>query len=275
MPRKKTSVLLLNSGSKETKPFQVPTTLIRNWKKYIFIFIAIIISLIGIIAWMVYFKTDEYYRTKLAKADERFKNVTKAVDVNRLKKSFLSIDSSLFQINQYLQERGVGEIKTLNVGGEEGFEIEDVNLVADYYKNYLKNIEEKVKFTPIGAPSFGTQTSNFGYRHNPFSGRGTESHFGIDFKGNIGDPVKCTADGVVEFAGGRGGYGNCIIIKHANNYETLFGHLSRILVQVGQKVSIGDKIGLVGSTGRSTGPHLHYEIMRNGEKINPADFIKL
>lgn len=275
MLRKKTSVLLINSAGKQTKPFQVPTQIIRHWRKLTFLFLAIIISLIGVIAWMVYFKTDEYYQEKLANADERFKVIAKSVDVVRLKKSFQSIDSSLIQINEALEKRGLGEIKKVDVGGEEGFEVEDANMVADYYSQYLKNIEHKVSFTPLGLPSDGEQTSNFGYRYNPFGGGGTESHFGIDFRGKIGDPVKSTADGVVSFAGVRGGYGNCIIIEHANSFETLFGHLSRILVREGQRIQAGEKIGLLGSTGRSTGPHLHYEVIQNGVKINPAKFTTL
>ncbi len=275
MLRKKTSVIFINTDSKENKPVQVPTTLLRNWKRFLLGFAATIIVLIGIIAWMVFSRTDQYYKEKLAKADEKFKVVTKAVDVNRLKKSFLSIDSSLIEINQYLEQRGLGELKKVDVGGEEGFEIEDANLVADYYENYLENIKEKVKFTPMGVPSDGEQTSNFGYRHNPFSGMGTESHFGIDFRGNTGEPVKSTADGVVSFAGVKGGYGNCIVLEHSNGFETLYGHLSRILVREGQKIKTGEKIGHIGSTGRSTGPHLHYEIIRNGTKINPEHFLKL
>lgn len=275
MLRKKTSVLLINSAGKGTKPIQVPTQIIRHWRKLLFLLIAAGIVLTGIIAWLVYSKSDEFYQKKLARADEKFKVITKTVDVNRLKKSFQSIDSSLLEINEYLEKRGLGELKKMDVGGEEGFEIEDANAVAEYYSHYLDNIKEKVKFTPMGLPSGGEQTSNFGYRYNPFGGGGTESHFGIDFRGNIGDPVKSTAEGVVSFAGVRGGYGNCIIIAHANSFETLFGHLSRILVKEGEKIKAGQKIGLIGSTGRSTGPHLHYEIIRNGVKINPANFTAL
>lgn len=83
------------------------------------------------------------------------------------------------------------------------------------------------------------------------------------------------AKGTIEFAGLRGGFGNCIMIKHGNGFETLYGHLSKILVKVGQDVNIGQQIGNVGSTGRSTGPHLHYEIHRYGEKINPQSFLTL
>jgi murein DD-endopeptidase MepM/ murein hydrolase activator NlpD len=83
------------------------------------------------------------------------------------------------------------------------------------------------------------------------------------------------AKGEVKFAGTKGGFGNCIILKHANGFETLYGHLSKILVSVGQQVEIGQQIGNIGSTGRSTGPHLHYEVHRNGKQVNPQLFLTL
>ena len=100
-------------------------------------------------------------------------------------------------------------------------------------------------------------------------------HSGIDFKGEKGDEAKCTANGRVESAGWYGGYGNCVRIMHANNIETLYGHLSRITVKVGQEVTAGQKIGEVGSTGRSTGTHLHYEIRKNGKPVNPVSYLSL
>jgi len=83
------------------------------------------------------------------------------------------------------------------------------------------------------------------------------------------------AKGKVIFAGIKGGYGNCIIIKHANGFETLYGHLSKIKVKKGHQVEIGEHIGNIGSTGRSTGPHLHYEVHQNGKRINPQSFLTL
>ena len=91
----------------------------------------------------------------------------------------------------------------------------------------------------------------------------------------MGAPVKAMARGNVEFAGLRGGFGNCIILKHGNGFETLYGHLSKILVRTGQTIDIGQQIGNIGSTGRSTGPHLHYEVHRYGQKINPESFLTL
>jgi murein DD-endopeptidase MepM/ murein hydrolase activator NlpD len=89
----------------------------------------------------------------------------------------------------------------------------------------------------------------------------------------MGDPVKCTANGKVSLAGYNGGYGNCIVIDHGYNLQTLYGHLSKVNVKIGDEVKIGQSIGEVGSTGRSTGPHLHYEVHFKGEKVNPELYL--
>ena len=116
-------------------------------------------------------------------------------------------------------------------------------------------------------------TSPFGVRTDPFFGR-PAMHSGIDLRGEIGEPVHATADGRVTRAGRDGGYGNMIEINHGHGLSTRYGHLSKIEVKVGQRVTIGQVIGLIGSTGRSTGPHLHYETRINGEPVNPQKFLR-
>ncbi|WBU59449.1 DUF5930 domain-containing protein [Paracoccus albus] len=107
-----------------------------------------------------------------------------------------------------------------------------------------------------------------------FGPRWGRVHKGIDLAGPTGTPVLATGDGVVKFAGRQSGYGNIIIVEHALGTETRYAHLSKIRVQAGQKVSRGSQIGDMGNTGRSTGPHLHYEVRVNGEAVNPMSFIK-
>ena len=116
-------------------------------------------------------------------------------------------------------------------------------------------------------------SSGFGVRRDPFLGR-PAMHTGLDLRGDIGEPVRATADGKVEIAGWDGGYGNMVEIDHGHGLSTRFGHLSKIEVKVGQKVHIGDVIGRIGSTGRSTGPHLHYETRINGEPVDPQKFLR-
>lgn len=116
-------------------------------------------------------------------------------------------------------------------------------------------------------------TSGFGGRNDPL-GRGFRRHEGQDMAGDYGTPIFSTADGVVTYAGWENGYGRLIKIQHAFGMETRYGHLSQIRVEVGQRVSRGDRIGDMGNSGRSTGTHLHYEIRIGGSAINPMTFIK-
>ncbi len=116
-------------------------------------------------------------------------------------------------------------------------------------------------------------TSGFGYRRDPFNGRGA-MHAGIDFKGAVGSPIFAAADGRVTFAGRKSGYGQAIEITHGNGMLTRYAHLSRIGVRVGQQVAAGTTIGGLGSTGRSTGPHLHFEVRINDRAVNPRPFLE-
>ncbi|MDY5565055.1 MAG: peptidoglycan DD-metalloendopeptidase family protein [Candidatus Limivicinus sp.] len=114
-------------------------------------------------------------------------------------------------------------------------------------------------------------SSRFGLRVHPITGK-TKSHTGIDIASNQGTAVYASDGGSVTLDGWNGGYGNCIMIDHGNGYVTLYGHLSSISVSVGQTVSQGATIGAVGSTGNSTGPHLHFEVLKNGTRIDPEQF---
>ncbi len=115
-------------------------------------------------------------------------------------------------------------------------------------------------------------TSGFGRRADPFGGGG-EYHKGIDFEANPGDPVLAVADGVVSFAGARNGYGNTIEIDHGNGYVTRYAHNSRLTHQVGDLVRVGQEIAKAGSTGRSTGTHVHFEVWQDGVVVDPRRFL--
>lgn len=128
---------------------------------------------------------------------------------------------------------------------------------------------------PLAIPVRGTFrfTSGYGTRTDPRNGR-TRQHNGIDLAGDRGTPIHATADGVVIFAGRQRGFGNLIKIRHAFGVETLYAHLNRIRVKVGDKVAQGDRIGDMGNTGRSTGTHLHYEVRLDGKPVNPMSYLK-
>ena len=187
-----------------------------------------------------------------------------------------SIEQKLTKINNYLSKRGLHGFSFKHITSAKKNDSKEATAqIYSKYDSYLTRLVNNVAFMPMGYPRMSAFTSFFGYRGNPFDFGNSEFHPGIDFRGKTGDPVKCTANGTVESAGPNGGYGNCIRIKHINNLETLYGHLSHINVHPGQKVSVGEVIGKVGSTGRSTGSHLHYEVRRNGKPVNPKEYLTL
>ena len=125
---------------------------------------------------------------------------------------------------------------------------------------------------PVRNENLRAVASGFGYRSDPFT-KVRKFHAGMDFSSKIGTPVFATGDGIVDRADNTAsGYGNHIVIRHGFGYETLFGHLSRYNVRPGARVKRGDIIGFVGSTGRSEAPHLHYEVRKNGEVVNPLNY---
>jgi len=128
--------------------------------------------------------------------------------------------------------------------------------------------------SPSGRPiNGGWLSSYYGMRTDPFHGR-REMHKGVDFAGKMGDDVVATAAGVVTWAGKRYGYGQLVEINHGNGYSTRYGHCQEILVKLGDKVEQGQAIALMGSSGRSTGPHVHYEVLQDGRQVNPAKYVR-
>ena len=126
---------------------------------------------------------------------------------------------------------------------------------------------------PSRAPAPGYISSGFGTRADPFTG-GRDHHLGVDFDANYGDPVKAAANGIVSFAGWKNGYGNTVVVDHGDGYQTLYGHNQRNVVRVGDVVRAGQEVAKVGSTGRSTGAHLHFEVHVNGRPVNPMAYLE-
>ncbi|MGB7575529.1 MAG: M23 family metallopeptidase, partial [Thermodesulfobacteriota bacterium] len=136
----------------------------------------------------------------------------------------------------------------------------------------LQSKKDMLAHAPSIWPVHGWVTSGFGFRTNPFTGL-TQMHEGLDIANRIGTPVIAPADGIVSDTGKDSTYGNVIVISHGFGINSRFIHLSKILVRPGQKVKRGDKIAEVGTTGKSTGPHLHYEVRVNGIPVNPVRYI--
>jgi murein DD-endopeptidase MepM/ murein hydrolase activator NlpD len=142
----------------------------------------------------------------------------------------------------------------------------------NFVRRDVERREQLANATPSIWPTRGGLTGFFGGRSDPFTGE-HENHTGLDISAQKGQSVFATADGVVQSAGYTGDYGNLIVVKHEFGLTTRYGHLSSYKVKVGDSVKRGDVIGLVGSTGRSTGSHLHYEILVNGQLMNPLNLL--
>ncbi|OQM76671.1 M23 family metallopeptidase [Manganibacter manganicus] len=137
----------------------------------------------------------------------------------------------------------------------------------------LEQVKEEARRLPLANPAPGhTVTSPFGVRSDPMIGTAA-LHPGMDFRAPVGMEAKATAAGVVVRAGWAGGYGRMVEVDHGNGFATRYAHLSKVLVKVGQKLKAGETVGRTGSSGRSTGPHLHYEIRHNGRAVNPIRFL--
>jgi murein DD-endopeptidase MepM/ murein hydrolase activator NlpD len=172
-----------------------------------------------------------------------------------------------------------------NVGGSA--EVPELGKVLDVLESQVSDREQQLvvletvlssrdlghRIMPGGLPLIGGWiSSHFGYRTDPFTGYGA-FHAGVDFAGAPGSRVVAVGRGVVSYAGYKQGYGNVVEITHATGYTTRYGHNSRNLVRTGQSVQKGDAIAIIGSTGRSTGTHVHFEVLRNGRAVNPMKYL--
>jgi murein DD-endopeptidase MepM/ murein hydrolase activator NlpD len=140
-------------------------------------------------------------------------------------------------------------------------------------RDYLDKQRDLYVATPKGWPTEGRITSAFGSRKHPRTGE-RQFHTGVDIAANLGKPVRATADGIVSFADWSGGSGNLVAVEHGFGFSTFYAHNRTLNVKIGQKVNRGDIIGYIGSTGNSTGPHVHYEIWKDGKTMNPYKFLE-
>lgn len=142
------------------------------------------------------------------------------------------------------------------------------------HKEALQAKKDRFAYTPSIPPVYGYVLSGFGMRRHPITGK-KRFHKGIDYPSWIGAPIKATADGIVEYSGWSGSFGNVVVINHNYGYRTIYAHCSKLLVERSEAVKKGQVIGQVGTTGISTGPHLHYEVRRWRRSVNPRKFVNL
>ncbi len=270
-----TTVIFLNKDQNCGKPIRIRTYYIQHWRKLALI--ALIVLSAPFLTAMYFINAHADMKTKnnqLKTHIEQQKLALTQLDTNAIRKHYSSIGDQLKTINKFLKARGLKPVQN-SAGGGVDEELGTTEELGSFYEEYLKKMSRLINFTPMGYPHKGKITSNFGHRENPFTGENIERHKGLDIKGVQGELVKTTASGIVKFASRKGGYGNVVIVAHDNGFETYYGHLSKILVKAGQKINAGDYIGKIGSTGRSTGPHLHYEVHKNGKIVNPKLYLSL
>lgn len=223
----------------------------------------------------------ERLKLNLKVARLELNNIKQATDFRKEKESTLSAAVDELNERSQLIERIIGSIgikmpksnsdDSRHSGGlfvpQTPSETDELLFKADKYLN-------AIRYLPLGRPTKGAITSGFGKREDPINHK-RAFHPGLDIRGRKGQPIYATADGVVAKAFRNGGYGNYVQIDHGNGYSSSYAHMQKYFVHKGQRVTRGQRIGLVGNTGRSTGTHLHYEISLHGTPINPSKFMKI
>ncbi|NLM05833.1 MAG: peptidoglycan DD-metalloendopeptidase family protein [Tissierellia bacterium] len=294
MKKDKLSILILPRSGK-VKKFYIPYSL----PKYIGI-VAVVIAII-IFAYQSFLKIKKdslerenkvkeeaisVLETEISEKDSKIKNYEE--DGNNLKEEVFKKMEELDRIKEDLEK--LGDIPPDGKGGEGvSFDFEHANpkeellALSEILDNkiiemegFLNKADERFEYLsriPDIFPASGRISSGFGIRRNPF-GRGFEFHKGIDIADCQGAEIIAAAKGKVILSEYYGTYGNCIIIDHGNGLKTVYGHNSKNLVNVGATINKGDVIGEIGSTGRSSGPHLHFEIRVNDEQVDPLKYLK-
>ena len=273
------SIILVQHEGKPPKTIRIRKT----YLKALFILLGMLLfsSLMAYIFGLSLLSERFYLEAQVKKLEEENREISQkkqklGEEKRLLAQKLKSLETRLIEIESYLSQRGITNIKVSGgLGGPsyQGSAHLDTSHI-EFLESRAEQILSDIRSIPLGYPVYGRITSTLGWRKNPF-GKGYEFHTGIDIEALAGAKVRATADGVVDFAGWYGEYGNTVILKHSSGYTTLYAHLSKIEVKPGQEVKAGQVLGRVGSTGRSTGPHLHYEVRLNGKHLNPSSFLVL
>jgi murein DD-endopeptidase MepM/ murein hydrolase activator NlpD len=275
MERDRYTIMLVTAGHKGTKSFSVKKSHIRI--AFCSVIIFAFVSLFSFGTSYIYYKDSATKSKSVNKLISTINLLSQDINKNKiieakLKNKLQGIEDTLLEMQEVLNKKGIR--KELSIGGE-FIPPEKLTLsYVDYMKKDIDYLFNTVKSIPVGTPLKGKINSSFGYRKDPFKSR-SGFHSGLDIDANYGQHVVATADGVVTQASWHTNYGKTVIVKHKDNYETLYGHLSKLQVKEGQEVKVGDVIGKAGSTGRSTGTHLHYEVIKDGKRVNPKNFLSL
>ena len=294
------TIVIMPDGTKRVKQLSIPRFL-AFFLTFLFVISAAGVGLV--IQDYIKIKTKMPIMTQLQEENvqraEQFKHLAKRIDeltsrmcelreFDRKLKVMVNQDTS----NEEEQQNGLGGANPILAGNGNSAisdhkqlvrkmhraldNLEDESALSELDKSELHKLLEEQKTllasTPSIWPTKGWLSSSFGMRKSPFTGR-KEFHKGIDISTRIKSPIYAPADGVVSHVGRDPGYGKMVWIKHGNGILTKYAHLNTYLVSKGQHVKRGETIALVGNTGRSTGPHLHYEVHLNGVAVNPKRYI--
>lgn len=284
----------------------------KKKKNIVLILLLIICFIEGLVIGKFYNdKDDKVYQVNIVKIN----NEKDSIDHLQLKTDLALVDQSIRNIDGFLKSKNVSDFRIEKLAKDSLENEVYLAKVSNRYSQYLVDLEQRLQQVPLGIPTDGYISSNFGIRKNPIPLKSTDIannsniaeekdslgnvvkrqaivkedknassnapaekdqmqfHKGLDVAVAYGSPVKAAAAGKVIFSGVRGGYGNCVMIEHSNGLVTLYGHLSELLVETNDRVKVNQIIAKSGNTGRSTGPHLHYEVHKNNQPINPRLFL--
>ena len=267
-------------------------------------------------------KSDKTYEVNLVKINTQ----KDSIDYLQMKNNLALVDHTVRELNSFLASKNITDGKIGTLAQDSISNAVYLAKQTNRYSQYLMDLQNKLQQVPLGIPTDGYISSNFGKRKNPIPFRNvllafakpvkTESkpapeaiverdsagniikttpapqvvvekknppaeadqiqfHKGLDIAVAYGTDVRAAAKGTVIFAGKKGGYGNCVIVSHGNGLATLYGHLSEILVETNDIIKVNQVIARSGNSGRSTGPHLHYEVHKNNTPVNPKLFMSL
>jgi len=300
MASKKTTIVLLPEGSNKIRKINIPNRLI-------FILTCLILLITLGVGWLII----DYCKIKTQIPELSYlrkKNSTQEIQLIALSKKINQINQRMAKLQEFERKLRVmtnlepseGQDLFFSLGGsninnlKSDYQLKEVHkgIIQQMHKS-LENLETEIEVTSISqaelnnflkeqksilactpsiSPTNGWFSSGFGYRISPFTNR-REFHKGLDIGNRIGTPVIAPADGLVVFVGREGNFGKMLSINHGYNLTTRYGHLNKFRVKKGQYVKRGQVIAEVGKSGRSTGPHLHYEVLVNGVPVNPLRYI--
>ncbi len=224
-------------------------------------------------------KENGILQEKIARLSEERGNLSSQVsELEKEKKQVVkALSQRVKMIDAIIKTAGIKRKLKISAGNRGGVYIPVENMTTDQLYDSIDTVDKLIstlKIYPLGVPTSGKISSKFGMRIDPFT-RLLAFHPGVDISNKRGTPVKVTADGKVVRVGRWAGWGKMVVVRHSSGYETVYAHLRKIYVKKGQWLKLGQAVGEMGSTGRSTGPHLHYGIMKNNRWVNPMKFLEV